>query len=102
MYSERELKRKQIQLLSAQGLPLKDITQKLEVNFRTAKKWSKTDDYQHHYNTIQEKKLTPNTKKRISGQMNGVIGASLRKCTKALNMSDDYIKRKKNFNVFSE
>ena len=95
MYSERELKRKQIQLLSGQGMEIKEMVKILKVDYKTAKKWSNRDNCKHNYNTIQKKKLSPNTKRRISNEMKGECGASVRKCVKKLNMSDDYKERNK-------
>jgi transposase-like protein len=95
MYSERELKRKQIQLLCDQGLPDSEVAKQVGVDHKTVKKWKNTNDFKHKYNTIQKKKLTPNTKRRISGLMMNRTGASLRKCSKRLNFSNDYKSRNK-------
>ena len=95
VYSERELKRQNIQLLCDQGLSFSEVAKQLKVDYKTAKKWSTTDTIRHKYNTIHKKKVTPNTKRRISNQMKEVLGASVRKCVKKLNMSESYQNRKK-------
>lgn len=94
-YSEREVKRKQIQLLFGQGFSVPEVAVKLNVDYKTAKKWSTSDDYKHKYNTNQKKKLTPNTKRRISNEMKDISDSSLRKCVKRLNMSENYKNRNK-------
>jgi transposase len=52
MYSERELKRKQIQLISGQGLSIPEVAKTVGVEYKTAKKWSNIDGYKHNYDTI--------------------------------------------------
>ena len=95
VYTERELKRKEIQLLCDQGLPICEVAKKLGVDYKTAKKWSTTNTFKHNYNTNQKKKVTPNTKRRISNEMKDNSGASIRKCVRKLNMSEDYQNRNK-------
>jgi transposase len=99
--SSKETKRIEIQALARHGVPTSEIAKQLQVNYRTAKKWSQRMDHKHNYNTIQEKKLTPNTKRRISAEMKEKIGSSLRKCSKKLNLSENYKMRNKTISYSS-
>lgn len=101
MYSEREHTRKQIQLLCGQGISYNKVAKILKVSYNTVVKWSNTTEFKHNYKTQKTKKLTPNTKRSITGHMKDRIGASLRKCTKSLNFSEDYEKRNKTISVTS-
>ena len=90
MASNREVLRKQIQLLAAEKYSIYKISKTLGISYNTAKKWSKSEEYKHHYNTRPKLKLTPNTKRKISGIMKNKIGSSLRSVCKTLNMSTNY------------
>ena len=95
MYSEREVKRKQIHLLNARGMSVAAMAKVVGVDYKVAKKWSNCDTIKHHYNTVQRKKLTPNTKRKITIELKDKVGASVRKCVRKLNMSDVYKNRNK-------
>jgi len=94
-YSDREVTRKQIQLLARQGFLTIDIMNELNVSRDTVKKWADTQEYRHHYNTKPKRKLSPNTRRRITGLMKGRVGASVRKCANRLNQNKEYKNRKK-------
>ncbi|XP_054168970.1 uncharacterized protein LOC128966180 [Oppia nitens] len=95
MYSDREVLRQKIKLLSDQGMSAGRVARELNCNIKTVKKWSNQDNFRHKYNTIQRKKMTPNTKRRVSNELKDKVGGSLRKCVRKLNMSSDYINRDK-------
>jgi len=93
--SEKEVKRQNIQLLVSQGMGISEVARVLKCDYKTAKKWSTREDCHHNHNTKPMKKLSPNTKRRITYLMKDKIGSSVRKCTKTLNNSEDFKSRNK-------
>ena len=93
MSSNREIMRIQIQTLRDQKMSFYEIAKRLDISYKTARKWSDAGDIKHRYNTKQVTKLTPNTRRRITGRITGLmkdrIGSSIAKCTKTLNFSSN-------------
>ena len=84
--------RLKIKTLADQQMTPYQIAQKLGVDYKTAVKWSHRDGVKHRFNTDMDKKMTPNTKRAITGMIKDRVGMSINKCVKRLNMSAGYVR----------
>lgn len=95
LISSRVKKRIEVLALLKAGISPTVISKKLNIARRSIYYISKRISYQYKKRIRQPKKLTPTTREKIEKEFRDVPFASIRKCAKILNFSDNYIERQK-------
>lgn len=88
-------KRIEIKTLLKQGFTTSHIARILRVNPKTVWKWSHRKGHADKKRSGRPRKCSPRSKQVIRRQMKEKLGASIRKTTRILNMSESYKIRRK-------
>lgn len=99
--SSRVKRRIEVMALLKADISQKDIARQLNISRRTIYNISKRDSPEDKKRNRVATKLTPTTKVKIEKEMNNVAFASVRKCAKLLNFSDNYTSRDKKISCTS-